>query len=790
MSLDVIYLKAFRDLWRMKGRAMAIALILSFGVTAYIGVYASVESLFHTRDHYYRELGAPDLDVRFQHQIRDEIPDIKGIKGVADMEYRLVARGSIRLDAGRQLPGLLILHNRDDPNPISRLKVIEGKLPGPSDPDGVVVERSLARYHDYGVGDTIQADIGKSTYEGKVRGVVVSSEFLSSTANPDYFVPQKGSLGVVYADLSRIEALMDEVVVNDLIVSYEKGADTLATRGRIIDRLDEALTILEITPKEKQFGYQYLEKDLGAFKLFVPAVIAVFALTSFLITLITFNRMILAQRKDIGTLLALGYAPGRIFSSYLIGGLVIGIVGSVLGYPFSFVVRNLFGWEYGVAIGLPEVIFITPWPLVIKGMSMGVAIALAAAAWPAFRVVRMSPQEAIRAPQGMNRQIGHRLQKALIRHLPSSIHIGYGLRNILRHKGLTASTVFCIALAIGVAISYVVSMSSVRFTVEQYFQRDKWALAADLLSPVSSERISRINDIEGVSRVVPTVKGGVQLFKGDSRLDCRLFGQPYDSPVTSLNLIAGRAFSDNRAMEIVLDKEDAKALGAEIGDSIRIVSGRQELEADLVGLVTGLISGQAHGGLEMARSLLGMEDRANGLFLSLTQAAGEKEVVDKLYALDFVGRVTSKAEVVGAFMALTSEIMGIVYLCSAFAIVTGVLFIFTGITLNILEREGEYATLQTLGFDRGNLSGMILSEVMVQALFALILSIPAGVLISLFLTGRMSEAWFAIDSHFTAAQFIWILVPAFLAMPLATIPGLRIIFRINIAEAVRKRVMD
>ena len=46
MNLGVIYLKAFRDIWRMKGRALAIALILSFGVAAYIGVYASVDSLF------------------------------------------------------------------------------------------------------------------------------------------------------------------------------------------------------------------------------------------------------------------------------------------------------------------------------------------------------------------------------------------------------------------------------------------------------------------------------------------------------------------------------------------------------------------------------------------------------------------------------------------------------------------------------------------------------------------------------------------------------------------------
>lgn len=790
MNLNVIYLKAFRDIWQMKGRAMAIALILSFGVTAYIGFYASVDSLFHTRDSYIRELGAPDLDVLFQPKSPEDLPGLDGIQGVAQVESRLVAMGNIPLGTSKRLPALLILFDKGNPNPISRLKVIEGRMPAPDDRQGVVVERSLARYHDYRVGDTISINIGENSFEGKIRGVVVSSEFLSATASPDYFVPQKGSLGVVYADLSRMKEMLGEVVVNNLIVGYSGEADREATRAAVVDRLDDELDILQITAMEEQFGYQYLEKDLGAFKLFVPAIIAVFAMTSFLITLITFNRMILSQRKEIGTLLAIGYAPGRIFSTYLIGGLLIGIVGSVLGYPFSFVVRNLFGYEYGMAIGLPEVIFVTPWPLVLKGMIMGMVIALAAAAWPAARVVRMSPQEAIRAPQTVRWLAGHRLQQALIKRLPSSIHIGYGLRNLLRRKGLALSTVICIALSIGVAISYVVSMSSVRFTVEQYFQRDKWSLAVDLLSPVSNKPVENVSDIAGVNVVVPVVKGSVQLYKGSRRLDCRLVGLPSDSPVNSLNLIAGRAFTDDGAMEIVLDKEDAKDLEAQIGDSIRVVAGQQEAETVLVGLVTGLMSGQAYGGLEMARSMLEMEGLANGLFLSLMPGAEEKETVEQLYSLDYVGKVTSKEEVVSDFMTLTSEIMGIVYLCSAFAIVTGVLFIFTGITINILEREAEYATLQTLGFGRSNLAGMVLSEVMVQAVLSLILSIPAGVLISLFLTGRMSDAWFAINIHFTAGQFLWILIPAFLVMPIATIPGLRSIFRVNIAEAVRKRVMD
>ena len=221
-----------------------------------------------------------------------------------------------------------------------------------------------------------------------------------------------------------------------------------------------------------------------------------------------------------------------------------------------------------------------------------------------------------------------------------------------------------------------------------------------------------------------------------------------------------------------------------------MVAGNQEVTCTLVGLVTGLMRGQAFGDLETIRRLLEMEERTNGLFLSLKPGVEEEKIIDRLYALDSVGKVMSKEDVVNDFLALTSEIMGIVYLCSAFSILTGILFIFTGITFNILEREAEYATLQTLGFGRSHLVGIVLSEVMVQAVLALILSIPIAALVSSFLTGQMSAAWFTVVNNFTLGAVLGTAVPALLVMPLATIPGLRSIFRLDIAEAVRQKVMD
>ena len=76
------------------------------------------------------------------------------------------------------------------------------------------------------------------------------------------------------------------------------------------------------------------------------------------------------------------------------------------------------------------------------------------------------------------------------------------------------------------------------------------------------------------------------------------------------------------------------------------------------------------------------------------------------------------------------------------------------------------------------------------AVLALILSIPIAALVSSFLTGQMSAAWFTVVNNFTLGAVLGTAVPALLVMPLATIPGLRSIFRLDIAEAVRQKVMD
>ena len=65
----------------------------------------------------------------------------------------------------------------------------------------------------------------------RVRGLVRSPEYLLATANPDYLVPQRGSLAVVFlprASLQRLTGLSGRA--NDLAVDLPGGGNGAAAK--------------------------------------------------------------------------------------------------------------------------------------------------------------------------------------------------------------------------------------------------------------------------------------------------------------------------------------------------------------------------------------------------------------------------------------------------------------------------------------------------------------------------------------------------------------------------------
>jgi ABC-type antimicrobial peptide transport system permease subunit len=134
--------------------------------------------------------------------------------------------------------------------------------------------------------------------------------------------------------------------------------------------------------------------------------------------------------------------------------------------------------------------------------------------------------------------------------------------------------------------------------------------------------------------------------------------------------------------------------------------------------------------------------------------------------------------------------IGVLDIAAGISIFVAVLFILTSINLSVLETEGEFATLKAIGYGRGSITRIIVTEALVYAIGAVLLSVPVAMTLSVYLNHRMGEAWFRVDSFFFASEFARVLLPALVLIPLGAYPGLRYIFQLDISNAIRARIIE
>lgn len=370
----VLKRKSLRDLWILRWQSLSIILVVACGVAILAGVDMAFKSLELTRDKFYHELDFADLELLFIPTDLDTIPDFSDIEGILKVEKRLLFPATIILNNGKRLSGIFTLLESPQPQ-INSLRIIDGQYFDKEDLDSVVIEKSLAKYHGFKPGSLIKIKVGEKVYENRISGVIITPEFLTGTANPDFFIPGKGSLGVIYGNIRRNNISLGFTLVNDLLFKFSNGVDPGQVKTRILERVKN-LDLEKIIQQKDHFSYKYMELDLNAFKVYVPAIILIMGALSFIITFVIYNRLIINQRKEIGTLLCLGYKKREVINSFLLGSLVLGSAGSALGLIISLLVRNIFAYVQYIALDLP-VLYLSIYPVsLVKGAVFGILITL------------------------------------------------------------------------------------------------------------------------------------------------------------------------------------------------------------------------------------------------------------------------------------------------------------------------------------------------------------------------------------------------------------------------------
>jgi putative ABC transport system permease protein len=789
--VSAIFLKMLRNLRDVKWRAVTIAVTVASGVAVYAGVDMAIRSIFETRETLYRQTHFADLEVLFLPEDVNNLPRLDDLPGVLQVERRLIFPGTVLMSGGRRLPGIVTFLDNHRPE-VNALNLEQGEAFAADDLEGVVAERSLRDHHGVKPGDPIRVKVGEKIYDSIVRGVAFSPEFLTTSSNPDYFIPEKGGLGVVFANLRRVSDVLGFTMVNDLVFRYADGADAEATQAAILERLAK-LNIERVIPQRDHFSYKFIQMDLSSVKRYVPAIIVVLCAVSFLLTLMTFDRLVEEERREVGMLLALGYARRRVLAAYVFGAACLGIAGCAAGLIASLIVRELFALIYSSALGLPDILTRVYPVSMVKAAALGFATALVSAALPAGRLLfgrgrRGLPQAIIRGALAGGYREGAWMRRLTARMSGWSFAYRFGLRNLFRRKALTASMILSMALALGVAASYQISVNSIRETVRRTFAREHWDAAVDFLYPVYRDDVVDLSARWPEMETEPYFRGTVEIATDGDTVMSAMLGIPPDTRMKHIGLVRGPGFGAGHGDEIVLSQDLARKTGADVGDTVRVTVRRQTTPLTVAGVTSEIIIGQSLVDFERARGMAGYPDEVSGMYVRGIRDPAA--LLDLLYAEEYVGKVTLRDGLVGDFMRVIGEITKIVYLAAGISIFVAILFIVAGINLTIAERESEYAILKSLGYGRDVVGRIILTESLAQGVAAAALSVPIAWAIAGYLTSRMSQAWFHIEPYATPASFLCIILPALVLIPLSAHPGIRRMAGVDVADVLRRKTIE
>jgi len=786
LAMNLIWRRAGRQIWAIRYRLLAIALIAASAFAIYSGIYSAMNSLFASRDHYYQEGNMADLELRFVPDDLANIPSLAGLPGIRSVEHRLLSPASLTLNDGKRLAGTLIGLDLAQPLQINRLTLLEGKALDPARPDEVIIDRNLARYHGLQVGDTLDMALGNDNYHLRVRGIARSPEFLLASANPNFFLPSKGSMGIIYGSLELIASRLGFPLVNSLLFDLRQGPDAAPVLGqRIADALGKRLNIEEILPLKRQFSYLFMQTDLNAFAIFVPAVIIIFSLAAITITFFLLLQWIMGQRQEIGLLKAIGYGKQRLVLAYSFPLLVITAVAIIAGFGLSFLVLMEFGHSYSEAVGFPKPLLQLEGAKLLLGL-LGMVLGLALAAfWPQRRLLGMSPQDAVRpARGGSSGQLG--VARAVARWVGGRILLKYPLRSLLRNKGVTLMTVLAITMAMGVSLSYFIATTSFKDSIVSRFADDRWDLSVEFLTPLWNDELQQmLTPIGGIQKRDPYVRGGIRIAHAGQQKSSLLGSLNPDTNLRHIDLLQGSLPTAQRD-GIVLERKLAASLGAQVGDPLQIESQGHHFDTVLLGIFSGALPGESYTSLRQARRWLDYDTQLNGVFLQV--AGNPQALAQQLRELPRVAQVTRKDLLAEQVVKVSEEALTIIYISAAFSIAVTLLFLFASATFTVLQRKSEYVVLRILGFCETSINLMILLEILGVGLLASLLAVPSGYVIAHFLVGRLSDAWFSVTTSMSTTDVAIIIAPVLVLLPLSAWPVMRLVQRASLPKTLRERM--
>lgn len=148
--------KLLRDLWHMRGQALAIAVVLAAATATFVLSMGVHRSLTATRDAYYAQNLFADVFASMTRAPRSVVDRVAAVPGVARVEGSIQQYATLDF-ADRPAPVRALINSLDErgQSRLNRLVLRSGHLPRAGEPGDVVIDEAFAKANDLRPGATL-----------------------------------------------------------------------------------------------------------------------------------------------------------------------------------------------------------------------------------------------------------------------------------------------------------------------------------------------------------------------------------------------------------------------------------------------------------------------------------------------------------------------------------------------------------------------------------------------------------------------------------------------------------
>ncbi len=775
--MKALHRKALRDLWWMRGQALAIALVIAAGIAMLVMSQATLESLRDTRARLYADYRFSELWANVKRAPEHVAQRVAALPGVAEVETRVTAGGKLEVPGFGEPVEALLQSLPDSGEPLqNRLYLRAGRMLAPFAQGEVLVSDAFAQAHKLVPGDRLRATVYGRSQWFTIVGIAVSPEYLYQI-KPGAMFPDYERYAIVWAHRRALSAALNMGgAFNQLTARLAPGAH----ERDVIDAIDRELARYGsrgAVGRMEQLSYRFLHEELKQLATMARLFPAIFLGVAAFLLNVVFKRLIGTQRDQVAILKAFGYSTAQVALHY---GLIVTLIcalGAVIGTALGVWMGGHLAQLYQLNFRFPFLDFSLGWQVVALGAGVSLLAALAGTGRAVLAAAGEPVAQAMRAPapERYRRTLLERL--GLAHRLSQPARIIW--RQLERRPGKALMTVIGLALAGGIMMMARFQTGSIDFMIDlSYRLAQQHDIAASFIEVAPRRAVGELRALPGVQRVEGIRSVAVRLRHENHQLLTSIDGLPAGGDL--------RRPVDARLRRVALPPDGlvlgdylARRLHVGVGDRVwvEVLEGRQkQLQLPVVQLVHEYVGVPAYMDLDALNRALGDGDVISGVLMTVDDDA-EPRVLRELDRRPRVVGADSRLAAVRAFYKTIAEMTGVfTWIAVLMGGVINFGVVYNSARIALAERGRELASLRVLGFTQGEVATILLGELALLVLLSIPVSFAAGYALTWFLAHGMQSELYRVPIVLPPSSFAF---TALVTLVSAVLSALAVYWRIR-----------